>query len=464
MVKIIKADFEFSQSAFKDFLRVTVPEAVEAEFSALTLSEDENEIEIEIEEGGKKQKNRCRNYSSFIDEQKTVMFKTGIMKIYNKNMKWGSLVGVRPTKLMLKIISKGGSYEEAREILSSLYLVSDKKIALLEEIVKTELKYLNKSAVNVYIGIPYCPTRCSYCSFASYEKKGKFKEYYEKFIEKLLEEIEITGRFAEEKKVNIESIYIGGGTPTVVSEEELEKILSQVVRNFDSAKLREFTIEAGRVDTITEKKLEIMKKYGVTRISLNPQTFKEETLEKIGRVHNMEKLRKYNEKAKELGFIVNMDFIIGLPGESSEDIVKTLGEMKNYSPDNFTLHVLAIKKGSKLIEEGHIHDIIDYGRVEAEIERIASELNMKPYYMYRQKNSIDEGENRGYSIEGKESLFNIEMIEENQNTLGIGGGAISKIITDDDIIRVVNPKDPIQYVTEFEERMKKKFELFEGYY
>lgn len=126
--------------------------------------------------------------------------------------------------------------------------------------------------------------------------------------------------------------------------------------------------------------------------------------------------------------------------------------------------MLAIKKGSKLIEEGHIHDIIDYGRVEAEIERIASELNMKPYYMYRQKNSIDEGENRGYSIEGKESLFNIEMIEENQNTLGIGGGAISKIITDDDIIRVVNPKDPIQYVTEFEERMKKKFELFEGYY
>lgn len=281
---------------------------------------------------------------------------------------------------------------------------------------------------------------------------------------KLLEEIEITGEFSKEKGMNIESIYIGGGTPTLLSEDELEKVLNMTVKSFEIDKLKEFTVEAGRVDTITNEKLDILKKYGVTRISLNPQTFKSKTLEKIGRKYDWEKFEEYNQKAKKLGFIVNMDLIVGLPEENTEDILNTLEELKKYNPDNFTVHMLAIKRGSKLIEKGHTPVIIDYDIIEKKIESIAEELEMKPYYMYRQKNSIDEGENRGYSIEGKESLFNIEMIEENQNTMGIGGGAISKIIADKEITRVINPKDPIQYVKEFGERMKKKFDMFEGYY
>ena len=464
MVKIIKADFGFSKTAFDDFIKIMIPEAEGVEFSAVTKVESEEKIEIEIEGNGKKLILINKNYNEFADEQKVVMFKTGIMKIYGKNPRWGSLIGVRPTKLLIKMISKGAGYEKSEEILKELYIVSDDKIKLLERIVKTEIKYLNKNGVNVYIGVPYCPTRCTYCSFASYEKKGKHKAVYDEFVMKLLEEIEITGEFSKEKGMKIESIYIGGGTPTLLSEDELEKVLNMTVKSFEIDKLKEFTVEAGRVDTITNEKLDILKKYGVTRISLNPQTFKSKTLEKIGRKYDWEKFEEYNQKAKKLGFIVNMDLIVGLPEENTEDILNTLEELKKYNPDNFTVHMLAIKRGSKLIEKGHTPVIIDYDIIEKKIESIAEELEMKPYYMYRQKNSIDEGENRGYSIEGKESLFNIEMIEENQNTMGIGGGAISKIIADKEITRVINPKDPIQYVKEFGERMKKKFDMFEGYY
>ena len=464
MVKIIRADFGFSKTAFVDFIKIMIPEAEGVKFSAVTKVESEEKIELEIEGNGKKLVIINKNYNEFVDEQKVVMFKTGIMKMYGKNPRWGSLIGVRPTKLLLKMAAKGAEFNCAREILAELYMVSEDKIKLLESVVKTEMKYLNKSGVNVYIGVPYCPTRCSYCSFASYEKKGKHKEAYEEFVIKLLEEIESTGKFAKEKEIKIESIYIGGGTPTVLSEDELDKVLNKTAESFEIEKLKEFTVEAGRVDTITNKKLEILKKYGVTRISLNPQTFKSKTLENIGRNYNWEKFKEYNNRAKELGFIVNMDLIAGLPDETTEDIVNTLDELKKYNPDNFTVHMLAIKRGSKLIEKGHTPVIVDYDIIEKKIENTAEELKMKPYYMYRQKNSIDEGENRGYSVEGKESLFNIEMIEENQNTLGIGGGAISKIITDKEIIRVINPKDPIQYVKEFEERMKKKFDMFEGYY
>jgi oxygen-independent coproporphyrinogen III oxidase len=464
VVEIIKADFEFSPTAFTDFIKLMVSEAEGIEFSAVTKIENREKIELEIESRGEKFTIENVNYGEFVDEQKTVMFKTALMKRYGKNPRWGSLIGVRPTKLLIKMISKGAGYEKSQEILKELYLVSDDKINLLESIVKTELKYLNKNGVNVYIGVPYCPTRCTYCSFASYEKKGKHKAVYDEFIVKLLEEIESTGKFARERGLKIESIYIGGGTPTILEEEELDKVLNKTAENFEIGNLKEFTVEAGRVDTITNEKLEILKKYGVTRISLNPQTFKGKTLENIGRKYNWEKFEEYNNRAKELGFIVNMDLIAGLPDETTEDIVNTLEELKKYNPDNFTVHMLAIKRGSKLIEKGHTPVIVDYDIIERKIESTAEELKMKPYYMYRQKNSIDEGENRGYSLEGKESLFNIEMIEENQNTIGIGGGAISKIITYKEIKRVINPKDPIQYIKEFEERMKKKFDMFEGRY
>lgn len=464
MVKIIEADFGFSKTAFADFIKIMVPEAEGVKFSAVTKVENEEKIEIEIDGNFQKLVIINKNYNEFVDEQKVVMFKTGIMKMYNKSPRWGSLIGVRPTKLLIKMISKGADYEKCREILRELYLVSEEKIKLLESVVKTELKYLNKKGVNVYVGIPYCPTRCSYCSFASYEKKGKHKEVYNEFVNKLLEEIERTGKLVSEKNLKIESIYMGGGTPTVLAEDELNAVLKKIYDNFEIGKLKEFTVEAGRVDTITEKKLEILKKYGVSRISLNPQTFKSETLEKIGRKYDWVKFEEYNQKAKELGFIINMDLIVGLTEESTEDIVQTLKTLKKYNPDNFTVHMLAIKKGSKLIEEGHSIAEISYDIIEEEIEKTAEDLKMKPYYMYRQKKSIEEGENRGYSVEGKESLFNIEMIEENQNTIGIGGGAISKIITDEEITRVINPKDPIQYVKEFEDRMKKKFDMFEGYY
>mgnify|MGYP003584477947 CR=1 FL=1 len=464
MRKIIKADFEFSESAFVDFINIMIPEAIGKEFEAITIVENNEIIEIEISSENKKIVIKNRNYLTIVDEQKTVMFKTGIMKMYGKKPRWGSLIGVRPTKLLIKLLSKNVSIEVCREILKELYLVSNRKINLLEEVVNTEKKYMNKSGVNFYIGIPFCPTRCSYCSFASYEKKGKHGDIYNEFVKKLEKEIKIYWDYINNKKINIESIYMGGGTPTILEEKELEDVLKTIYNEIKDRQIKEFTVEAGRVDTITIRKLDIMKKYGVTRISLNPQTFNNKTFSKIGRICDWENFESFNKKAKELGFIVNMDLIVGLPDETTEDIIYSINKLEEYRPENFTIHMLAIKKGSKLNEDGYQYIEIDYDKIERCIESYAEKMDMKPYYMYRQKKSIDVGENRGYSIKGKESLFNIEMIEENQNTIGAGGGAITKIIDKSDIIRIVNPKDPIQYVLEFEERISKKLEILDKYY
>ncbi|MGL4788134.1 MAG: radical SAM protein, partial [Cetobacterium sp.] len=233
----------------------------------------------------------------------------------------------------------------------------------------------------------------------------------------------------------------------------------------DLSNLKEFTFEAGREDAITREKLDILKKYGVDRVSLNPQTFKESTLKALNRTFNREHFDEVYKDIKELGFILNMDIILGLPGESVEDIIHTLDELKKYDIENLTVHALAKKKGSLLYHENFEESEVERKIVEGAITELVKEKGMEPYYMYRQKNSLEWGENVGYSIPGAESRFNIEMIEENQQTMGLGGGAISKSIHkdteyNDQIERLVNPKDPALYIAEMKLRHKKKIEFF----
>ncbi|MFV0579752.1 MAG: coproporphyrinogen III oxidase [Fusobacterium ulcerans] len=461
---LINSDFEINIRSIEEFARVMVPEALDKTMN-LTMKETSDTIEIDMEIDGRKGNFIYANQEDKIDEQKQTMVKILLLKVYNKEYSWGGLMGVRPTKVLRRLLSLGYSYEQAEDMLRDFYIVSNEKIELLIDTVKKELEFLNREYINLYIGVPFCPTKCKYCSFASYEINGGVGRYYKGFVETLLEEIEMAGKFLKDEGYKIESIYIGGGTPSTLTEEDLEKVLRKVNENIDMTYLKEFTFEAGREDSLTEKKLELVKQYGADRISLNPQTFNEETLRKVNRNFNRENFDKYFKIAKEMGFIINMDLIIGLPDETTEDVLHTLDEIEKYDIENLTVHSLAFKRASKLFKEDKIRKKLDREIIEKRIRELTEKKQMKPYYMYRQKNIMEWGENVGYAKEGKESVFNIEMIEENQSTMGLGGGAITKIVIEetefrDYIERIINPKDPALYIKEMKERMESKYKLF----
>lgn len=461
---LINSDFEINIRSIEEFARVMVPEALDKTMN-LTMKETSDTIEIDMEIDGRKGNFIYANQEDKIDEQKQTMVKILLLKVYNKEYSWGGLMGVRPTKVLRRLLSLGYSYEQAEDMLRDFYIVSNEKIELLIDTVKKELEFLNREYINLYIGVPFCPTKCKYCSFASYEINGGVGRYYKGFVETLLEEIEMAGKFLKDEGYKIESIYIGGGTPSTLTEEDLEKVLRKVNENIDMTYLKEFTFEAGREDSLTEKKLELVKQYGADRISLNPQTFNEETLRKVNRNFNRENFDKYFKIAKEMGFIINMDLIIGLPDEATEDVLHTLDEIEKYDIENLTVHSLAFKRASKLFKEDKSRKELDREIIEKRIRELTEKKQMKPYYMYRQKNIMEWGENVGYAKEGKESVFNIEMIEENQSTMGLGGGAITKIVIEetefrDYIERIINPKDPALYIKEMKERMESKYKLF----
>ncbi|AVQ28201.1 coproporphyrinogen III oxidase [Fusobacterium ulcerans] len=461
---LINSDFEINIRSIEEFARVMVPEALDKTMN-LTMKETSDTIEIDMEIDGRKGNFIYANQEDKIDEQKQTMVKILLLKVYNKEYSWGGLMGVRPTKVLRRLLSLGYSYEQAEDMLRDFYIVSNEKIELLIDTVKKELEFLNREYINLYIGVPFCPTKCKYCSFASYEINGGVGRYYKGFVETLLEEIEMAGKFLKDEGYKIESIYIGGGTPSTLTEEDLEKVLRKVNENIDMTYLKEFTFEAGREDSLTEKKLELVKQYGADRISLNPQTFNEETLRKVNRNFNRENFDKYFKIAKEMGFIINMDLIIGLPDETTEDVLHTLNEVEKYDIENLTVHSLAFKRASKLFKEDKSRKELDREIIEKRIRELTEKKQMKPYYMYRQKNIMEWGENVGYAKEGKESVFNIEMIEENQSTMGLGGGAITKIVIEetefrDYIERIINPKDPALYIKEMKERMESKYKLF----
>ncbi len=461
---LINSNFEINIRSIEEFARVMVPEALDKTMN-LSIRETSDVIEIDMEIDGKKGNFLYANQEDKIDEQKQTMVKILLLKVYEKQYSWGGLMGVRPTKVLRRLLSLRYSYEQAEDMLRDFYIVSDEKIELLINTVKKELEFLNREYINLYIGVPFCPTKCKYCSFASYEINGGVGRYYKGFVETLLEEIEMTGKFLKDEGYKIESIYIGGGTPSTLTEEDLEQVLRKVNENIDMTYLKEFTFEAGREDSLTEKKLELIKQYGADRISLNPQTFNEETLRKVNRNFNRENFDKYFKIAKDMGFIINMDLIIGLPDETTEDVLHTLNEVEKYDIENLTIHSLAFKRASKLFKEDKSRKELDREIIEKRIKELTEKKQMKPYYMYRQKNIMEWGENVGYAKEGKESVFNIEMIEENQSTMGLGGGAITKIVIEetefrDYIERIINPKDPALYIKEMKERMESKYKLF----
>ncbi len=393
----------------------------------------------------------------------TKSFSHAALKIRKINFSWGVMCGIRPAKNARELKDEGFSETEIRDIFKNVYEVSDEKTELALEVAKNEhilLENIGKDSISIYIGIPFCPTRCVYCSFVSTDIRVSGK-YMSGFVEKLLLEIDKTAEIIENAGVYVENIYIGGGTPTTLSAEDFVKIFERLYSKIKLDKLIEFTVEAGRPDTITQEKLDVLKKYGVNRISINPQSMNDETLKRIGRSHSVEMIHNAYKMAENTGFdIINMDLIAGLMDETPEMFKYSIDEVIKLNPQNITVHSLCIKRAA---DYRHINKELTKGEDMKEMLNYAQkrmkEEGYIPYYMYRQKNSSGNFENVGYAKPDTMSTYNVNIMEEKQTIIALGGGGSSKIILNDRIERVFNFKDPLEYINRFDEILEKKNEI-----
>ena len=408
------------------------------------------------------------------DSIKKVIFK-GLREITKDIYPWGTLVGIRPSKIALKLLNEGKSEDEIIKYFYDKHIASEEKAKLCIDVAKLEEKFVNvnNEKIAIYIGMAFCPTRCLYCSFASNPIGGN-KKLVTPYLNALSHEIEKIKEYIDKKNLAIETVYFGGGTPTAVSNEEFEEVMERIYNSFvRNREIIEFTVECGRPDSITREKLETMKKYEVSRISINPQTMNDETLKLIGRNHSVEDVKEKFNMARELGFKdINMDMIIGLPGEGYKEALNTAREIKKLKPDSLTVHGLSLKRGSRLYENFilkkglGIKNQDEITKMYNESKELSKELNLKPYYMYRQKNMVGNMENIGYAKEGKECIYNMQMIEDTQTIIALGADAVSKVVFKDEnrIERFPNVKDVREYVNRIDEMIEGKIKLLDTLY
>ncbi|ASS74717.1 coproporphyrinogen dehydrogenase HemZ [Tumebacillus algifaecis] len=379
---------------------------------------------------------------------------------------WGILTGVRPLKLVHNMLEEGKGTAEIRTVLKSQYLIADERIDLLLEIADVQLKampdlYQIDKQVSLYIGIPFCPTHCAYCTFPAYSMEDK-ATYAPSFLDALEREFARIGEFLVEQSIPVTSVYLGGGTPTSLQAPELTRVFEALYRHIpDADRWREFSVEAGRPDTITPERVEVMRKYGVNRISVNPQTFKAETLKTIGRGHTPNIVDKRFHLVKEAGFEnINMDMILGLPGESVEDVRHTRERIEALMPDSVTVHTMSFKRTSDVTKEKDSYDIPHTHIVRqmmAETAAWARGLGYHPYYVYRQKDILGNLENVGYAMPDKDSIYNIAIMEERQTIIGLGGGASTKLYKKGEFLgHIYNAKEPKAYVDSVDQTTDKK--------
>lgn len=386
-----------------------------------------------------------------------------------RKLPWGTLTGIRPVKIPMSMLEQGKRETEIKTYMSDTYYASQPKIDLSVEIAKRELELLKqidyKQGYSLYVGIPFCPSICSYCSFSS-SPIGIWEGKVNAYLDALEREIDFLAHAMRDRELN--TIYIGGGTPTTLSPEQLKRLLGKLQHSFDFSNLLEYTVEAGRPDSITRDKLEVLCSYGITRISINPQTMNQATLDLIGRRHTVEQTIESYQLAREMGFDnINMDLIVGLPGEKLCDVKNTMEQIKALAPDNLTIHSLAIKRAARLKMFSE-----DYQGMEMEnnwetidlTARYARELGLMPYYLYRQKNMAGNFENVGYARSGKAGLYNILIMEEKQSILALGAGASSKYVFEAQeaegirVERTENVKDITHYLERIEEMIERKRE------
>lgn len=403
--------------------------------------------------------------ADYKNELKQLLYRV-LSKVTGKQLPWGTLTGIRPTKIPMTFLEEGKSEQEILSYMQDVYYASEEKGKLAIDIAKREKELLSvihyEDGYSLYIGIPFCPTTCLYCSFTSYPI-CVWKTRVDEYLTAMEKEMDFVAKLQKDKI--LDSVYIGGGTPTTLEAEQLRRLLSKVKATFDFSRVKEFTVEAGRADSITREKLEVLKEFGVTRISVNPQTMKEETLRLIGRKATAAQTVEAFKLAREVGFTnINMDLILGLPGETKEDVEYTIEAVKELKPDSLTVHSLAIKRASKLsqwIEENGISTLKNTDETMDIAAKGAYAMGMKPYYLYRQKNMSGNFENVGYAAEGKFGIYNILIMEEKQSIVAIGAGTVSKAVYGDGRIeRCDSVKDVGLYIEKIDEMIERKRKLF----
>ena len=442
-----------------------------------------------------------------------------LLTVYaGKTLPWGTLTGIRPTKIPMELLEEGKSEGEIRSYMKETYLASDEKIELSLSVAKRELELLSRidyeNGYSLYVGIPFCPSTCLYCSFTSYPL-AKWANRMDEYLDALEKEIAFTAEACKHKVLN--SVYIGGGTPTTLSAEQMDRLLTMIGSYFGIAdeqgrmiyadehvneidvidevqnpmdgagtenaltdadskrekarkqtQLLEFTVEAGRPDSITREKLEVIHRHNISRISINPQTMKEETLRLIGRQHTVQQTIDSFKLAREVGFDnINMDLIVGLPEETIEDVRETMRQLEELDPDNITVHSLAIKRAARLRMQKEQYENLHIENTAQTIDLTAEcchEMGLEPYYLYRQKNMAGNFENVGYAKPGKAGVYNILIMEEKQTIMALGAGATTKVVFEDGkrIERVGNVKDIINYLDRVDEMVERKRELLKN--
>lgn len=472
-VRLNRENYEYDiQALLRSFypeqpLRIITPASREQE-----IREGEQEWSIRIEEptacmllaGREISWRHEEEEGAFKDCFKRFFYRT-LAELTGRELPWGNLTGIRPTKLAYTMLEEGKTDGEIAHWLRQTHYVSREKCELSIEIARRERQLLSKihyqGGYSLYIGIPFCPSTCLYCSFTSYPIAA-YREKVERYIDCVIREMEYVAQ-AYRGKI-LDTVYIGGGTPTTLEPEQLDRLLDGLKSLFDFSTVQEFTVEAGRADSITADKLEVLRRHGVSRISVNPQTMKQETLDIIGRKATVEQVAEAYGLAREAGFDnINMDLILGLPGEDEGDVRRTVDRVVDLAPDSLTVHSLAIKRASRLNQWIQEHGIETLRNTDETMEIAAAgakALDMHPYYLYRQKNMSGNFENVGYAREGKYGLYNILIMEEQQTIVALGAGSITKrVYLDGRIERCENVKEVDLYLEKIDEMIERKRRL-----
>lgn len=383
---------------------------------------------------------------------------------------WGILTGIRPIKLFRNVVKEKG-FEEAKRHFKNKFLVSDEKLSLTIKTEAEEEKILNlskKESFSLYISIPFCPSRCSYCSFVS-QSIEKAQRLIPEYIVNLCKEIKYTAKIAKKLNLRLETVYIGGGTPTILSAEQLKIVISEIKSDFNFEFLREFTVEAGRPDTITKEKLDVLKEMNIDRISINPQTLNDDVLKNIGRKHSALQAIEAYELARKVGFPnINMDLIVGLPGDNLESFKSSLEKICSLDPENITVHTLCMKKASTITEQGKVlqrQEAIEAKKIMSFAEKTLESNGYIPYYLYRQSRMVGNLENVGWAKPSKQGLYNVYVMDETHTILACGASAVSKLkdYNSQKLERIFNYKFPYEYISNFEEMIKRKNKVVEFY-
>ena len=475
VVKLSHPNYEYDvHSLVKAFYAEDQVTVITPETKPEKLAELEPQVSLEIELGDTGAKIRVGEEiflweaaseaiaDGYKNGLKRFLYRT-LSKVTGQKLPWGNLTGIRPTKIAYGMLDEGRSDAEILDFMEQSHYVSEEKALLGIDIAKRERDLLKEihyeGGYSLYIGIPFCPTTCLYCSFTSYPIAA-FRRQVDAYVDAVIKEMDYVAENFQDKV--LDTVYIGGGTPTTLEPEQLDRLITALKSKFDFSTVKEFTVEAGRADSITREKLEVLYRHQVSRISVNPQTMNQKTLDLIGRRHTVENVKEKFHIARELGFDnINMDLIMGLPGEDLDDVKHTLEEIEALKPDSLTVHSLAIKRAARLNmfkEEYADLKINNTPEMIALSEACARRMGMEPYYLYRQKNMAGNFENVGYSLPGKACIYNILIMEEMQTIAACGAGTTTKVVfpSENRRERCENVKEVEQYISRIDEMIGRK--------